>query len=60
MALPALGESSGSRAVYIGDSLQDVEAADAAGMDSFFIDRENEYPDYPREKITSLTEVIPE
>ena len=60
MALSALGESSGSRAVYIGDSFQDIEAADAAGMDSFFIDRENEYPDYPRKKITSLTEVIPE
>ncbi|MDY5441208.1 MAG: HAD-IA family hydrolase, partial [Candidatus Enteromonas sp.] len=47
-----------SRVVYVGDSLQDIEAADAAKMDSFLIDRDNQYPDFKREKIISLKDLL--
>lgn len=58
MALDTMGEKQGGRIVYIGDSLQDIEAADAAKMDSYLIDREDAYPDFKREKITSLKDLL--
>lgn len=57
-ALRELGLTPSRDMVYVGDSLQDIEAADAAGMEAILIDREEEYPDYRREKIASLRELL--
>ena len=45
--------------VYIGDSLNDVLAAHAAGVDAVMIDRDNEYPDSPDYlRIKTLKELL--
>lgn len=45
--------------VYVGDSLNDVIAAHAAGVDAVLVDRDNEYPDsLDYFKIKSLTELL--
>lgn len=45
-------------AVYVGDSLQDVECASRAGIDGILIDRGNEHPDYRGAKIKSLLDLF--
>ena len=45
--------------VYVGDSMNDVIAAHAAGVDAVLLDRDNEYPDSPDYfKIKSLKELL--
>lgn len=46
------------KAVYVGDSLQDVEAARAAGIDGILIDRNDEHPDFEGVKIQSLNDLL--
>jgi len=58
MCLAQLGEQPGVDVVYIGDSLQDMEAAKAAHIDGVLIDRENAYPDYVGIKISSLKDIL--
>lgn len=53
-----LGEEPSLDVVYIGDSMQDMEAAKAAGIDGVLIDRKNEHPDYSGMRITSLEELL--
>ena len=57
-ALHNLGEAPSPTVVYVGDSLQDIEAADAAGIESFLIDREEEHPDFPRPRLKGLAELL--
>lgn len=40
---------------YVGDSLQDVECAQNAGIDGILLERHHEYPDYEGTKISSLS-----
>ena len=58
MCLAQLGEQPGADVVYVGDSLQDMEAAKAAHIDGILIDRENAYPDYVGIKISSLKDIL--
>ena len=58
MCLDVLKETPKPDVVYIGDSLQDMEAARNAGIDGILVDRENQYTDYPGVKIKSLLEVL--
>ena len=58
MCLQALGEGVSEDVVYIGDSMQDMEAASNAGIDGILVDRENQYTDYPGLRISSLLEVL--
>lgn len=44
--------------VYVGDSLQDPEAAKNAEIDGVLLQRNHEYPDYEDPKITLLTELL--
>lgn len=44
--------------IYVGDSLNDVGAAEAAGIHAVLIDRYNEYPDFKGLKISSLEELL--
>lgn len=44
--------------VYVGDGLNDMVAANAAGVDAILIDRINEHPDGNYLKIKSLLELI--
>ncbi len=46
--------------VYVGDSLQDLEAAEAAGIEGILIDRQGEHPEEDYEKISSLLELLGE
>ena len=57
-ALRDLGETPSPSVVYVGDSLQDIEASDAAGIDSYLLDRDGEYPDFARPRLKSLLELL--
>ncbi len=45
MALEHLGVEDKSKVIYIGDSLQDKAAAEAAGLSCQLVDRNHEYPE---------------
>ena len=52
-------EGDRSDILYIGDALNDLKAAKAAGIDSLLLDRENHYPDSDEYiKIHSLKELL--
>lgn len=52
-------EGDKSDVVYVGDALNDVKAAIAAGVDAILLDRNNEYPESPDYiKINSLKELL--
>ena len=57
-ALRDLGETPSPAVLYVGDSLQDIEAADAAGIDSLLIDREEEHPGFPRPRLKDLSQLL--
>lgn len=57
IALKRLGVDSSS-AVYVGDSLQDVECGHNAGIDAILVDRNDEHPDFAGEKIKSLRQLF--
>lgn len=57
IALSRLGRKN-ETAVYVGDSLQDIESAHNAGIDGILIDRNNEHPDFKGEKISSLLQLF--
>lgn len=59
-ALEKLNFTDKTRAVYIGDSLQDAECANNAGIDSYLLERKNEYPDFKGEKINTLLNLFEE
>lgn len=48
------------QAVYVGDSLNDMLAAENAGIKGILIDRKNEYPSYHKTKISSLSFLLKE
>ena len=56
--LEKMGVDDKSSVVYVGDSLNDVGAARAAGVAAVLIDRENEYPDFDGTRISSLEELL--
>lgn len=47
-----------STAVYIGDSLQDMECARRAGVDGILVERYGEYSSYNGEKIDNLLDLL--
>ena len=53
-----LGVPCNEKAVYVGDSLQDVETGLAAKADGILVDRENTHPDFEGIKISSLKELL--
>lgn len=53
--LPALASKD---LVYIGDSLQDPLTAKNGGIAGILLERKNEYPNYPNEKISSLSSLL--
>lgn len=48
------------QAVYVGDSINDMLAAENAGIKGILIDRKNEYPSYHKTKISSLSFLLKE
>lgn len=56
--LAAANHSDKSTAVYIGDSLQDMECARRAGVDGILVERYGEYPSYEGEKIDNLLDLL--
>ncbi len=58
LAMANMGINPADSVCYVGDSLQDMEAAKRAGIDSILIDRENEHPDYDGVRISSLEELL--
>lgn len=58
LAMSALPNLSKSDFVYIGDSLQDMECANRAGIDGIFIDRNEEFPEYRGTTIKSLKDLL--
>ena len=58
IALQNMGLIPNEDVVYVGDSLNDMGAAKAAGVRGVLIDRDHEYPDYEGEKISSLEELL--
>lgn len=58
MCLDVLGEKPSSRVVYVGDSLQDAEAALNAGIDGVLIDRDDQYKDFKGTRIHHLEELL--
>lgn len=44
--------------VYIGDSINDFKAGQNAGIDSYLLDRFNEYPEIKENKLFSLFELL--
>ena len=58
MCLDLLGEKPGDDIVYIGDSLQDAEAAKNAGISCLLVDRENLYHDFEGTRISSLKDIL--
>ncbi|MDO5329949.1 MAG: HAD family hydrolase [Bacillota bacterium] len=57
IALRMLGVD-GASAVYVGDSLQDIECGHNAGIDAILVDRNDEHPDFGGEKIKSLRQLF--
>ncbi|MCQ2742860.1 MAG: HAD family hydrolase [Bacilli bacterium] len=58
VGLRRIGAEPSHDCLYVGDSLQDIEAAQNAGVDGVLIDRNNQYPDFKGVKIHSLEELI--
>ncbi len=56
--LKKMGLSPSKSICYVGDSLQDVECAQRAGLVGILLDRENKHPDFPGLKIASLYELV--
>ena len=57
-ALAVYPEIKKEEAVYIGDSLQDLECAKAAGIDGILIDRNGVHPEKKAVAISSLRELL--
>lgn len=53
-----LGNLSPEEILYVGDSLQDPETAINGGVVPLLLDRNNEYRDYPGNKIARLSELL--
>ena len=58
MTLERMGVSDKSKVVYVGDSLNDIGSAVAAGVAAVLIDRDNEYPVFDGIRISSLEELL--
>lgn len=58
MCLDLLQSKPGPRVCYIGDSIQDTDAAKNAGIDGILVDRENRHLDFDGIKIKSLKEIL--
>ena len=57
-ALSFYPEIKKGEAVYVGDSLQDLACAEAAGIDGILIDRKGVHPEEKRVAISSLYELL--
>ena len=57
-ALAETGDVPSNSVVYVGDSLQDVECGNAAGVDAILLDREDSYPDFKGQKIFGLKSLL--
>ena len=58
LACEDLGVPCNEKAVYVGDSLQDVATGLASGADGILVDRRNEHPDFDGKRISSLKELL--
>lgn len=57
-ALEELGCEDKTRAIYIGDSINDVLAGENAGIDALLVERMNEYSSYTKAKVQNLKELL--
>ena len=58
VAFDIMGVKDASRAVYVGDSIQDGETGLAAGIGSIVVDRRGIYEKVRGEKVSSLSEIL--